>query len=40
VVKKYVLRHTLKKGRAGWGCLKQLTFYFDFFIEINIPDKN
>ena len=30
----------MSKGRAGWGCFKQLTFYFNFLIEINIFTKN
>ena len=28
------------KGRAGWGCLKQLTFYSDPVIDLNISQKN
>ena len=31
-----VLRQSLSKGRAGWGCLELLTIYFDFIIELNI----
>ena len=27
---------TSSKGRAEWGCLKQLTFNFIFSIELNI----
>jgi len=34
------LRQTLSKGRAGWGCLKQLTFNFVFSIKLNINLKN